>query len=344
MRFPRLALASLALLAAGCIYAPIDLGLQDLGKVYEVTLVDSDADDKVLLLRVDGEITDYADERDGLLEAVESTVSRVRDALELAEKDRNVKALIVRVNSPGGGVTASDIIYREIAAWKQKTGRPAVALLMDVAASGGYYVAQACDRIVAHPTSITGSIGVLAMLPNLHGLGQKIGVEVHVIKSGPMKDMGNPFRPFGPEERKVFQQLIDDMYARFVDVVVEGRRRAGAGLTREQILRLADGRVFTAADAKKARLVDEVGYFPDALAAALALAKARDAKVVTYERKGIGTGRHTVYSEARPIPAAVQLLGGGPRRIELNLLNLDSARARRPIFNYLWLPGPFAEE
>lgn len=332
-----LAASAIALAGAGCIYAPLDLDLEDFGKVQEVTLIDGPVDSKLLLLRIDGEISDHA-EPEGLFGVSESMVARVRDVLDLAKEDERVKGLIVRIDSPGGGVTASDIIYREILDWKRKTEKPVVALFMDVAASGGYYVAQAADRIIAHPTCLTGSIGVVAMLPNLSGLAGKVGVDVHVIKSGALKDMGNPFRPFEPAEREVFQKLIDDMYAKFVNVVHDGRRRAG--LTRDDVLRLADGRVYTAADAKNARLIDDIGYFPEAIAAAKRLAKIEKARVVTYERKGIGTGRHTIYSRGDLSPIQANVLGRAAG--DTNLLKIDAAAAlgarRRPIFNYLWVP------
>jgi protease-4 len=332
------ALAGISVFSAGCVYMPIDLGLQDLGKVQEVTLVDSESEAKVLLLRIDGEISDEPSSQ-GLFTEREGTVAHVKDVLDLARDDRRVKALLVRIDSPGGGVTASDIIYHELLDWKRRTKKPVVALFMDTAASGGYYIAQAADRIVSHPTAVTGSIGVIALLPDVSGLGDKIGVKVNVVKSGALKDMGNPFRPMDPDDRKVFQQLIDDMYQKFVSVVADGRR--AAGLTREQVLGLADGRVYTAQDARKAKLVDEVGYFEDAIRAAEKLAGVSDAKVVTYERKGIGAGRHTLYSKTEGDAIQATLAGRGPSG-DTNVLKIEGAPLlgrRRPTFNYLWIPG-----
>jgi protease-4 len=336
---PFVTLFALAALAgsAGCIYAPLDLGLQDLGKVQEITLIDSSSDNKILLLRVDGEITD-APSSEGIFGSSEGTVAHVKDVLDLAKKDQDIRGVLLRIDSPGGGVTASDVIYHEILEFKQKTGKPVVALFMDVAASGGYYIAQAADRIVAHPTAVTGSIGVIAFLPNVSGLGDKIGVRVDVIKSGKYKDMGNPFRPFEDDDKRVFQGLIDDMYEKFVSVVADGRKKAG--LTRDDVRKLADGRVYTAPDAKKVRLVDDIGYFPDALAQTKSLASVKEAKVITYERKGIGAGRHTVYSqgEVDPVQAAI-FAPRGP--VENNVIKLEAPAIapRRAVFNYLWAPG-----
>jgi protease-4 len=329
--------AGLSTLGAGCIYAPLDLGLSDIGKLQEVTLIDSEAEEKILLVRIDGEISDEPNE-DGIFSMREGTVSMVKDMLDVAKERRDVRAVILRIDSPGGGVTASDVIYHEILKFKKESKKPVVALFMDTAASGGYYVAQAADRIVAHPTATTGSIGVIAMLPNVYGLGEKIGVEVNVVKSGPMKDMGNPFRPFRPEEQVVFQKLIDDMYAQFLGVVYNGRK--GAGLTMDDLKKLADGRVYTAQDAKKAKLVDEIGYFEDAQRSALALAGLKEAKVVTYDRKGIGAGQHTIYSHATSSSVDAKSDAGAARGTPVVKIEAPGLSQRsRPVFYYLWAPG-----
>ncbi len=329
------ALAGIAL--AGCIYAPLDFGLGELGKVQEVTLVESRADHKVLLLHIDGEISDDS-EPAGLFGVREGTTAQVKDVLDLARKDDSVSALLVRINSPGGGVTASDIIYREILNWKRDTKKPVVALLMDTAASGGYYVASAADKIVAHPTCVTGSIGVIAFFPNLYGLGNKIGVSVETLKSGENKDLGNPFRPMKDEERHLLQSLIDQMYARFVDVVTEGRHGA---LARQDVLKLADGRVYTAVEAERAKLVDQIGYFNEAFALAKKLAGVKDARVVAFERKGFGAGRHTIYSREMGDPIQASILAGG-KEGDRNLIKIGAGPllpSPGPFFKYLWLPS-----
>jgi protease-4 len=336
-RAPLLTLSLASFLAvAGCVYAPFDLGtLGELGKEQEITLVDAKDDRKIALVKIDGEIVDH-ETADGLFSTEEGTVSNVKHTLEVARQDENVKAVLLRINSPGGGVTASDVIYHELKKFREETGRPVVALLMDTAASGGYYVAQAADRIVAHPTTVTGSIGVITFLPNVTGLAEKIGVKVEAIKSGTMKDMGNPFRPLEPADRKVFQDLIDQMYGRFVDVVADGRKKAG--LSREQVAKLADGRVYTAQDALKAKLVDDIGYFQDALALTKTTAGLSDAKLVTYIRKGLGVGRHSIYSQSDVEPTAASFLarGHGDATVKLELPGLPAKR--RETFNYLWCP------
>jgi protease-4 len=319
-----LALAALAP-ALGC-YAPVNLDLQELlaPSVQEVVLRPSEEDEKLLLLSIDGAI---ANERgSGLISSSQGLVARVQEQLLRAEQDPDVRGLLLRIDSPGGDVTASDIIYRELCAWKQRTGRPIVALFLGTAASGGYYVAQAADRIVAQPTCITGSIGVIATLPDLSGLLEKVGVQVHLVTSGARKGAGNPFQPLADEDRKEFQALVDALYERFLTVVAAGRAKR---LTAEEIRPLADGRVFTAEAALAAKLVDEVGYFDEALTALEGLAHTQGAAVVCYREQSRGLGGETLYSSR----------GADP----LTLPEASLAELLRPVagpaFSYLWLPG-----
>src|SRR5499426_754158 len=182
-------------------------------------------------------------------------VARVREELQKAEDDDEVRALIVRINSPGGTITASDLIYREIEVFKTRRKVPVITIMMDVAASGGYYAALAGDTIMALPTTVTGSIGVVMLTVNAQGLMEKIGVSPLAIKSGPMKDAGSPFRALTEPERAVFQGLIDDMYGRFVRLVSESRK-----LPEERVRSLADGRIYTAQQALALGLVDRIAY------------------------------------------------------------------------------------
>ena len=152
---------------------------------------------------------------------------RVREELEKAAQDRKLKAVVLKINSPGGTVTASDILYHELDDFRRRTKLPMVAVMMDVAASGGYYIALAADTIVAHPTSVTGSIGVIMVTVNADGLLQKIGVTAAAIKSGPYKDMGSPLRALTPEERAIFQSVIDDLVR-----AVRGQGRRSGGRSR----------------------------------------------------------------------------------------------------------------
>jgi len=225
---------------------------------------------------------------------------------------------VLRINTPGGTVTASDIIYREIMLFREETKVPVVAALMDVAASGGYYIALAADRIVAHPTTVTGSIGTIMVTANVEGLLGKIGVATNTFKSAEHKDMGSPFRMLTPEERAIFQSVIDELQRQFVAKVVERRR-----LTESAARGLADGRIYTAPQALGKGLVDALGYMPDALAAARRAIGVDEAKVIVYKRAARIPGdllRPDAYRGARPRRDAGTLRHAGRRGPALPLL------------------------
>jgi protease-4 len=205
-------------------------------------------------------------------------------------------------------VSASDVIFHEIRAFKEEKGIPVVACLTSMATSGGYYVAQAADTVVAYPTCITGSIGVLALKLNLKGLLDKVGVDPEMVKSGDWKDFWSPFRPASPEEKQMMQAVIDNFYRSFVEVVAQGRK-----LNPAQCRQVADGRIFTASQALDLGLVDRVGYLDDAIKLAQERAGLEEARVVRYNRPG--SYRPTIYS---------------------GLPDLDLAG---PHFLYLWWPG-----
>jgi protease-4 len=183
--------------------------------------------------------------------------------LETCKKDPNIRAIVLRIDSPGGEVVPAQEIYHFI----KEINKPTVASFGGVAASGGYYIACACDKIIAASGSITGSISVLMELLNLTGLTEKIGVKYEVIKSREHKDIGSPFREITEEERKILGDLVDDVYAQFVDAVVEGRN-----LPRDEILQIADGRVFSGRQAKNIGLIDDTGTLQDAVNEAANLA------------------------------------------------------------------------
>ena len=245
-------------------------------------------------------------------------LARVREELQKAEKDERVRALIVRINSPGGTITASDVLYHELLAFKERRKVPVIAAIMDVGASGGYYAALAADTIVANPTTVTGSIGVVMITVNAQGLLEKIGVAPLAIKSGPMKDAGSPFRSLTEPERAVFQSIIDEMYGRFVDLIVKARK-----LPADRVRAVADGRVYTAEQALRLGLVDRIGYLEDVVALAKERAGLTEARVVMYHRPK--EYRANLYS-ATPAPStaestlaqfAAALGGGGPRFLYL---------------------------
>ena len=191
--------------------------------------------------------------------------SAVRELRE-HEDNPSVKAVILRINSPGGVVAPTQEIFSAVQRVR-KAGKPVIASLGAVAASGGYYVAAACDRIYANPGTLTGSIGVVMQMANIEGLLKKVGVEYVVVKAGTYKDVGNFARTMTPEERKILQALLDDVYSQFVDAVAEGR-----GLDKKEVLTFADGRIYSGQQAQALKMVDDLGGFEDAVEAAGKLA------------------------------------------------------------------------
>jgi protease-4 len=318
----------LALVAGGC-FNGLLLTPTHVGKPVEETLV-TPADscwcrDKVALIDVEGVLVNARSS--GLLGDGENPVSLFRERLDVAATDKRVKAVVLRINSPGGGVTASDVMYQDLLRFKEETHLPVVACMMDVAASGGYYVAVAADRVYAHPTTVTGSIGVIMSLYNASGLMKMVGVTSDPIKSGPNKDIGNPGRPMTPEERAILQGMVGNFYEQFVAVVAKGRAHC---LSPEKVRALADGRVYTGLEAKKLGLVDEVGYLEDALKAALDLACLKDARVVAYD---CGCGyRGSIYAQAK-VPGQIKVKVDVPALAGLTGLTQPAG------FLYLWQPG-----
>ena len=189
----------------------------------------------------------------------------VRELKELRDNP-SVRAVVMRINSPGGVVAPTQEVHDAILRL-QKAGKPVVASLGAVAASGGYYIAVAADQIYANPGTLTGSIGVIMQMANFEQLMKKVGVDYVVVKAGQFKDIGNPGRPMSPDERRVLQGLLDDVHAQFIDAVAAGRK-----LGREDVVRFADGRVFSGMQAKELKMVDALGGLEDAVLAAGKLA------------------------------------------------------------------------
>ncbi|MBI4208330.1 MAG: signal peptide peptidase SppA [Deltaproteobacteria bacterium] len=276
---------------------------------------------KILLIDISGVLKLETEDRPFFLGSKESPVEAVVKRLQAASHDPNVVAVILRVNSPGGTVTASDILYHEILEFKDQTRIPVIVAMMDVAASGAYYVAMASDKVIAHPTTITGSIGVIMTHISVEGLLQKIGVSGTNIVSGENKDIGTPFKDLSTEDQKILQSVIDSHYQTFVSVVQKGRKT----LSEKEVRRLADGRIYTAEQALSAGLIDQIGYLDDAIEEAKKRAGVIQALVVIYTTPD--KPRETIYSGIDSRAQYPALLGPlSP------LLNLD------PNFLYLWLP------
>jgi protease-4 len=299
----------------------VHLDVLGTNRIEEVTLADSRAKDKILLLDISGLIgvmgdTGFFPTKDG------NILSQVFYRLERAAEDPRIKGVILRLDTPGGEVTASDILYNEVKGFRARTGVPVVALMMGLSTSGGYYVASACDHIVAHPSTITGSIGVISIFPNIEELFAKIGVEMTVIKSGQMKDSGSPFRKMSTEEQAVFQDIVDGFHENFVEAVYSGRE---GKISRDRLSDLADGRIYTAPQALEMGLIDSIGYFADALKEVKGLAGVSEAKVISY----------SYYPKTKTNIYATRLD---------NFISMDSTEIRRMLqtlksgFYYLWIP------
>jgi protease IV len=204
--------------------------------------------------------------------AIEGEIVESRETLDLLKKHADndtVKAIVIRINSPGGAVAPSQEIYSAIRRTHADSGKPIVASLDSVAASGGYYIAAACDRIVANPGSITGSIGVILQWFNTKELLQWAKLKPETITSGPMKDAGSPFRELTEGERQYFQRIVTQLHSQFVRDVTRGRN---GKMKQEEVARIADGRIFTGEQALELKLVDEMGSIDDAVRTAGKLA------------------------------------------------------------------------
>lgn len=266
-----------AVLFSGCAAPRITLFSDASDPLREVTL-DGTADDKLVVIPISGLITDRPKSR--IMRIMPSVVQETVSHLRLAETDDRVKAVLLKIDTPGGTTTASDMLYHEIVAFKRRTGKKIVVCMMNMATSGGYYVSLPADMIIAHPTTVTGSVGVILIRPQVSGLMEKIGVGIRVNKSGENKDMGSPFRPITPTEETMLQDLADRLGRRFVDLVKQHRN-----LDRQGLATVADARVFLADTAVEVGLVDKIGYLQDAIKEAKKLANLdADARVVTYRR------------------------------------------------------------
>lgn len=315
-------LVSVHLALGGCMFPTVKLFTDATDPLQEFTL-EGDAKGKVLMIPVNGIISDIS--KKGMMRTAPSLVQDIVSQLRLAEKDPEIGAVIFKIDSPGGSVTASDIIYHEILAFKERTGKKVTAVIMNVAASGGYYMALPADFIMAHPTSVTGSVGVIFMRPKVYGLMDKIGVDVSATTSGENKDMGSPFRKATEAEDKIFQSLTDSLGKRFVDLVVEHRH-----ITPDAVRDISTARIYLAEDALRLGLIDEIGYMADAIDRSKKMAGLdENSRVVVYRREEFADD-NLYNSQTRYGDAHVSLFDLGIP--DAALFNLSG-------FYYLWPAG-----
>jgi protease-4 len=233
---------------------------------------------KVAIIPVEGTLMDAR--ATGLFQAGENPLSLFVQQLDAAAKDDSVKAVVLRVNSPGGSVTTSDTMYDALVSFRQKTHKPVVASCQEVCASGAYYTSCGADKIVANPTSLVGSIGVIFESFDVADAMQKLGIIVDPVKSAELKDMGSPFKHQTPHEREVMQAMVDEYFARFKGVVVSNRPIKD----QTQLPTITDGRVFSGARALDLGLVDQLGNLDDAVDLARKMSNSPGASVVMFRR------------------------------------------------------------
>ncbi|MCM3650748.1 signal peptide peptidase SppA [Metabacillus litoralis] len=233
--------------------------------------------DKILVLNVNGVIQDTGEDVTSFFSTAGYHHQTFLDMVEAAGEDNNVKGIILRVNSPGGGVVESAEIHKKLMELKAKSEKPLYVSMGTTAASGGYYIATAADKIFAAPDTLTGSLGVIMQSINYGELAEKYGVKVETIKSGPYKDIFSPTREMTAEERKILQSMVDNAYKGFVNVISEGRQ-----LSEQEVRTIADGRIYDGRQAKEKKLIDELGYFDEAVDAMRKDFDLKDAQVVEY--------------------------------------------------------------
>lgn len=286
--------------------------------VYEEEYVSGEGPEKIVAVPVEGTIAPAESSLGGVQPT--ATPEGLADALRQAADDPSVRAVVLEINSPGGGVTASDEMHQSILDFKKNTEKPVVVSMGDVAASGGYYISTAADRIVANETTLTGSLGVIFQLTNFSEAADKYGISQVVIKSGKFKDIGNSFRKMTPEEREIFQSLVDESYAEFVDVISEGR-----DMPKERVREIADGRIYSGSQARELGLVDSFGGLDEASAIAAEEAGATETTVVRYVETPTFT--ETLLARFAPREPEVEQV------LDAAGLNLE------PKPYYLYLPG-----
>lgn len=323
--------AILIALSTGCISVDLLDGGGPQAELVE-TVVRGDEGPKILLVEIDGVIGASNDVGSLFGGHQYSMVARVKEVLDLARRDDDVGALLLRIDSPGGTVTASEQIYTEINRYRSERDVPVMAQFLGTATSGGYYIAMAADAIQAHPTTVTGSIGVIFSSLSFAGLMEKIGVEDQTITGGAYKNAGSPYRRLSDVERDQFQSIVDDLHARFREIVVIGR----PDLSSDQVAPLADGRIFSAQQALANGLVDRVGTLEEAVGALEQRLGVQKSRVVTYHRPR--EIRRNLYTRTTSIPSISGRVGSDFSAEALALKQLESILAR-PGFQYLWLPG-----
>ena len=277
--------------------------------------------DKIAVVTVSGLISNA--KASGILSGGSNAVSDFRERLDAIAQDASVKAVLLRLNTPGGTVTASDMMYKDLLTFKAKTHKPVVVEMMDVCASGGYYLSCGADYRMAYPTTITGSIGVIIQTLNFHGTLDKLGISAKAITSRENKDMGSPLRPMTANDEKLLKGLVDEFYAGFLAIVKSSPQH----VKDSDWDMVTDGRVFSGNEALRLGLIDQIGTLDDAIAKAKGLAGIKHAKLVMYTHKDEHLGSAYVAAPAG---------GTAINMINVNVAEGALAPTMHPQFLYLW--------
>ncbi|QTA91224.1 signal peptide peptidase SppA [Desulfonema magnum] len=305
----------------GCVSPQIKLFTDTSDPLQEFTL-EGEEKGKVLVIPVNGFISDAPGTQ--FFRSKPSVVRTVVSQLRKAEKDDEIRAVLLKINSAGGTVTASDLLYHEIMAFKKRTGIKIAAVMMDIATSGAYYISLPADFIMAHPTTITGSVGILFIRPRLNSLMEKIGLDVEINKSGRNKDMGSLFRKPTEEEAEILAHMVDELKERFLNLVKVHRK-----VDQNALSRISTARVCLAREAQQLGLIDNIGYLSDAVLKAKSLAGlAPDAKVVVYRR--------TEYPDDNIYNTSVMNYNDGGNFSLIKMALPEAITNLRTGFYYLW--------
>jgi len=312
---------------AGCGQTAFHIELVPTDRQLDETRIQRDAGlfvlDKIAIIDVDGLLANRR--KGGWLRSGENPVSLFVEKLDKAAADKSVKVVVLRLNSPGGTVAASDIMYHHLMEFRRETGKPVIACVLGMGCSGAYYIACGCDGIIAQPSSVVGNIGTVFQTFSVAGTMEKIGVKAVTIKSGSLKDMASPLHDLSDEEHEVLQGIIRHLSEQFFEVVRKGRKT----IDEKKLAELTDGRVFTAEQALRQGLIDKVGYLDDGVKWAKEIAGLKKTQVVIYHRP----------SNYKPNAYGLATAGSNGIGPLVNLELPDWLNAGGAQFLYLWQPA-----
>jgi protease IV len=317
----------LCLLVAGCADRTVQIDLVPTSNPINPQMIEPSGvwfnTNRIAIINISGMIADGYES--SLFSPGHNPVSDLRETLNSISNDSNVKAVILRMDTPGGTVTASEMMYGDILAFKKKTHIPVIVSMMDVCASGGFYVSCAADYQMAYPTTITGSIGVIVQLFNVHRLIDRWGIDAPVFVSGVNKDTGSPFQPMSDSSKALIQHFVDQFYGQFVALV----KKSHPDVNQADWAMLTDGRPLTGVDAAGYHLINSIGTLDDAIALAKKMANIQNADVVLYARDSQAVG--SIYAQSQTTPAQSQ-----SNLLNVDLSNFDMSSLLHPTFLYMW--------